>query len=138
MMPAPMRTKPENSQVSQSPTELSKTTMVLSTAASSMADAADANRRRVSTMPRATLARSGGLYVNDSPSPTEASTRRMRSGGDPHQLAPDFVFFGVEESTATSEFFANLRPGAVIPEFPTKERLPTFANPEDIQPPPSS
>ncbi len=29
----------------------------------------------------------------------------MRSGGEPHQLDPDLDFFGVDESTATSEFF---------------------------------
>src|SRR5699024_12665784 len=62
----------------------------------------------------------------------------MRSGGEPHQLAPDLVFFGVDDKTATSEFFASLRPGAVMPELPTKDRLPTLARPEDIQPPPSS
>ena len=62
----------------------------------------------------------------------------MRSGGEPHQLAPDLVFFGVEDSTATSEFFDSLRPGPVIPELPTKERLPTLVSPVSIQPPPSS
>ena len=62
----------------------------------------------------------------------------MRSGGEPHQLEPDLVFFGVEDSTATSEFFASLRSGSVMPELPRKARLPMRESPTSSQPPPSS
>ena len=62
----------------------------------------------------------------------------MRSGGEPHQLVLALAFFGVEDSTATREFFGSLRPGLVMPELPTKLRLPTRVSPVSIQPPPSS
>src|SRR5699024_12717397 len=52
IMPAAISTRPESSQVRPRPTELSKTTIVLSTAASSRAEAAEAKRRRVTTTPR--------------------------------------------------------------------------------------
>src|SRR5699024_1524857 len=60
-MPVAMRIRPDSSQVIPNPTELSRTTMVPSTSANNMAEAADANRRSVSTTPRATFAHTGGL-----------------------------------------------------------------------------
>ena len=62
----------------------------------------------------------------------------MRSGGEPHQFEPALDFFGDADSTATSDCFASLRPGATMPELPTKERLPTTVWSVRIQPSPSS
>ena len=45
---------------------------------------------------------------------------------------------GAAESTATSDSLGTLRPGAAIPELPTKARLPIFTCATRIQPPPSS
>ena len=77
-----------------------------------------------------------GAYVASPAAST--STRRMRSGGEPHQFEPALDFFGLAESTATSDCLASLRPGATMPELPTKERLPTTVRSVRIQPSPSS
>ena len=45
---------------------------------------------------------------------------------------------GAADSTATSAFLGTLRPGAAIPELPTKAPLPTRTRSTRSQPPPSS
>ena len=66
------------------------------------------------------------------------AVRRSRTGGLPSHEVPDFAFAGVAESTATREFLGTLRPAAVMPELPRKERLPILAGAIRIQPPSSS
>ncbi len=84
----------------------------------------------------ATLSRSGGWKVRVSSD--AMAVRRSLTGGLPSQDVPDLALLGVAESTATREFFGTLRPAAVIPELPRKERLPILAGAIRIQPPPSS
>ncbi len=66
------------------------------------------------------------------------AVRRSRTGGLPSQEVPDLALAGVADRTATSEFLGTLRPAAVMPELPRKDRLPILAGAIFIQPPPSS
>src|SRR5689334_13361464 len=85
---------------------------------------------------RATLSLAGGWKVRVWSAST--AVRRNRTGGLPNQEVPDLALAGVADNTATREFFGTLRPAAVMPELPRKERFPILAGAIFIQPPPSS
>lgn len=85
---------------------------------------------------RASLSLNGGLKVRLWSAST--AVRRNLTGGLPSHDVPDFALAGVADNTATREFLGTLRPAAVMPELPRKERFPILAGAIFIQPPPSS
>ena len=104
----------------------------------SMPCTAGARSRKVSTNPRRAFIPKVGSKVAASPPSAATVTRRILSGGDPHQLDSAFDFLGAEDNTATSDFFASFLPGATMPELPKKDRRPTDAGAQWTQPPESS
>ena len=74
------------------------------------------------------------------PASLSAATRRSAAGGLPSQDSPERAVLrrGAAESTATREALGTLRPGAAMPELPTKARLPILTRSTRSQPPPSS
>ncbi len=99
---------------------------------------ATATMRVSSKQARATRSPHGGAYVRCWS--MSSTVRRRWVGGLPSHDVPFFASArrGAADSTATNPRLGTLRPGAVIPEFPTNACLPIRTGSIRIHPPPSS